>query len=421
MCRYLAILVLVSSSTLASAQPLRVASWNLGWHVATAEVPNWIDKCGRSYVLDADSKRWDLAATNSSATTGWFIKETRASLEGVDISVMPPCGVYQDGAYRGIAVTRAAFANRIRQISDIINNAIKPDVIAFQEVSGTAAVSEALGQSASRYHICSFDGQHKVQRLAFAWRKTLGNAAESCRVFVPLSLPELSADNQVRPALTLGLRLKGQLIRFTNVHLKSSCVSPLDRGRLDDTNLSACVTLQRQLRPLESVVESSAGGGASFVVLGDFNRNLWHELHEKTGAEAIRSDGERGLIKPMTQGVRSRNLFHEVFDGAPGGQVTLVGLRCSADPVIQRLCDASKTRLLTKDEGKALSAPLALGCRNSIGLDHFVVSNVIKTKLVSAEKIPLGKLGSSKGSIDGKTGPLLAVSDHCPIVMTIIL
>ncbi len=419
--RHVVISLLACFSALASAQPLRVASWNLGWHVATAEVPNWIQKCGRSYSRNTVTRRWDVSATGAGATTGWFITETRASLEGVDLSVMPPCGVYQDGARNGIAVTPAAFANRLQQINDIIDNVLRPDVIAFQEVSGTAAVREALGRSADQYHICSFDGQHKVQRLAFAWRRSLGDAVEPCEVFAPLSLPELGADNQVRPALTLGLRLGGQLIRFMNVHLKSSCVSPLESGKLDDASQSACVTLQKQLRPLESAVEGLSRGGANFVVLGDFNRNLWHDLHEKTGAEALRSDGERDLTRPMAPGITSRNLFREVFDGAPDGHATLVALRCSADPVIQGLCDASKTRLLTREEGRALSASAALGCRNPIGLDHFVVANALKTNVVSAEKLPLGKLGGSMGPVEGKPDPLLAVSDHCPIVMTVDL
>lgn len=183
--RYLTCLLLVSLCSLVSAQPLRVASWNLGWHVATAELPNWIDKCARSYVKNTGTKRWDLAPADAVGTIGWMIKESRASLEGVDLSVMPPCGVYQSGAYEGIAVTAPAFANRLRQIDGIINDAVKPDVIAFQEVSGTAAVREVLGKNAGEYHICSFDGQHKVQRLAFAWRKTLGAPAEPCKVFGP--------------------------------------------------------------------------------------------------------------------------------------------------------------------------------------------------------------------------------------------
>lgn len=49
-------LVILTSSDLI-AEPIRVASWNLGWHVAQAEVPNWIIQCGKSYLrkTEADS------------------------------------------------------------------------------------------------------------------------------------------------------------------------------------------------------------------------------------------------------------------------------------------------------------------------------------------------------------------------------
>lgn len=60
----------------------------------------------------------------------------------------------------------------------------------------------------------------------------------------------------------------------------------------------------------------------------------------------------------------------------------------------------------------------ALGCRNAIGLDHFVVSASLQPRVKAAEKLTLGKVGGSKGPIEGKPNPLLAVSDHCPIVMT---
>ena len=50
---------------------------------------------------------------------------------------------------------------------------VKADVIAFQAVSWVAAVREALGPAAGSYVACSYIG-YKIQRLAFAWRKSLG-------------------------------------------------------------------------------------------------------------------------------------------------------------------------------------------------------------------------------------------------------
>jgi hypothetical protein len=75
-----------------SAQPLRVASWNLGWHISQAELPRWLALCGKTYQKDAADTIWKPA---SSGTLGWLVDEPRAKLEGVDLSVMPPCGVYE--------------------------------------------------------------------------------------------------------------------------------------------------------------------------------------------------------------------------------------------------------------------------------------------------------------------------------------
>jgi hypothetical protein len=89
---------LVSWLSSAQASELRVASWNLGWHVSQAEVPQWIAQCSKSYQKDQSDGIWK--PTESNGTIGWSIKESRAKLEGVELSVMPPCGVYQDNRFQ---------------------------------------------------------------------------------------------------------------------------------------------------------------------------------------------------------------------------------------------------------------------------------------------------------------------------------
>ncbi len=405
-----------------TAQTVRIASWNMGWHVSAAEVPNWIERCSSSFVENKSTGRWDLAADGATGSTvGWLVKGDRVTLEGVDLVKMPPCGVYQANG-QGVAITREAYAHRGRQLSQYLKDKIRPDVIAFQEVSGTTAVREALGSQADQYHICSFDGEYKIQRLAFAWRKQFGEAAEKCTPHKPVSLPQEAIEIQVRPALTVGLRINGKLVRFMNVHLKSSCVSSLDKGVLDDPKAKHCVILQKQLQPLEAVVEALADGSSPYVVLGDFNRNLWHEQNNAKGSEPVRSDDEKDLTTEWPAGVQSRNLFKEVFDGKPGGAAVLVPLTCSANPAHQALCDAAKTRPLDwKKETLVLANSKALGCRNPIGLDHFVVSSALQSKVKSAEKLPIGALGGTRTPNKDFPQPLLATSDHCPIVLTLEL
>jgi endonuclease/exonuclease/phosphatase family metal-dependent hydrolase len=412
----------------ASAAPLRVASWNLGWHIAEAEYPRWLGQCGKSYAKSAADGVWRAVAEGTpGATVGWMINESRAQVEGVDLSLMPPCGVYEGAGRTRFAPTAKALEQRNRHIAALLEQSVDADVIAFQEVSGTAAVREALGRRAKDYRICSFDGEYKVQRLAFAWKKELGAPVEACKVWADVALPHLSPQQQVRPAYTVALKIRGQIMRFMTVHLKSSCVSPWERGgRLDgDTGPSdPCPTLQQQVGPLEQVFEQlplHQGLKADhFIMLGDFNRNLWHEANELEGAKAVRSDGSTDLSTPLAKGVKTQNLYKEINDGVPAAsRAALVSLSCPVKPELARLCELSKTEALRRDTLAPLGAANALGCRNPIGLDHFIVSDSLKPRISGASKVAIGALGQTLAPNGGPAS--LAVSDHCPIVLSLDL
>ncbi len=142
----------LSMSLPAQAETLRIATWNLGWHIASEELPAWITQCNKFYAKNPITKTWDLVTEGThGAKRGWEVTESRATLEGVDLSVMPPCSVYQVADHKGIAVTANAYIKRNRQLSQILTRDVRPDVIAFQEVSGTKALIEALGAAASDY------------------------------------------------------------------------------------------------------------------------------------------------------------------------------------------------------------------------------------------------------------------------------
>lgn len=422
-----ALLAAVATATPAAAQSVRVASWNLGWHVSTAELPAWLAQCGKSYQKSASDGIWRVVPEGTAgATIGWFIKESRSQLEGVDLSKMPPCGVYEGADRTKLAVTPAAWAERNKHIAEVISRDVRPDVIAFQEVSGTAAVREALGADAVRYNVCSFDGRFKVQRLAFAWRKELGEGM--CRTEDAMTLPHVADKDQVRPGLVLTLKNGDKRTSFMTVHLKSSCVSPLDgRGRLDQDRTNErftdpCPILQQQIAPIEAAVEKLAANADQFIVLGDFNRNLWHEANEVEGAKPVRSDGTTDLARPLLAGVKTQNLFREVFDGEPANtRASLVSLECKLEPKLAALCERSKTEALKREEMAPLGESTGLGCRNAIGLDHFVVSEKLKAKVSGAQKVGIGATGESQAAPAGKSDPVLGTSDHCPIVMNVDL
>jgi 5'-nucleotidase (lipoprotein e(P4) family) len=409
-----------------TAQTFRVATWNLGWHVSKAELAPWIGVCSKMYVRNATTRAWEPVADGTTgATLGWAITESRATIVGNDLSVMPPCNTYQNVAHKGIAVTAAAYEKRDRQIAQLISEQVKPDVIAFQEVSGTAAVREALGDAADQYNVCSFEPKYKIQRLAFAWRKTMGSAAEACADVQAMSLPSLKPEEQVRPGFTVTLNLAGKKVRFLTVHLKSGCVSPLDKTpRILDGNSGSsdpCPILQQQVQPLEDVFEHLADGVDHFVVLGDFNRNLWHEANKVKGAEARRSDNTTDLQATRPAGVLARNLLLEVNDGAPAAsKAVLLSAHCPGAADVQTTCDKSKVDVLTAAEASVLTKGSGLGCRNPVGLDQMLGSENLKDAVKSVEKVSIGALGGSKSpSPPSFPEPLLAVSDHCPTVMTL--
>lgn len=409
----------------ASAQPasLRVATWNLGWHVSQAELAPWISQCGKSYVKNPQTGVWDVVEPQTpGAKTGWDVDESRATLEGVDLAVMPPCGVYRSPSRAGIAVTPTAWAKRNDQIAKLLRDDVKADVIAFQEVSGVAAVRDALGAASADYEVCSFTG-YKVQRLAFAWRKSLGSSSGTCQVIHELSLPHLPPKDQVRPGFALTLQVAGKRIRFLTLHLKSSCVSPLDRGQLDGNKGPAdpCPILQQQVAPLESAIENLSKGVDHVVVLGDFNRNLNHEAAKVAGAEPIRSDGNTDMASGRPATTLTRNLLLEVNDAQPAAsKLVLVPPTCAGSQSVAAACEAAKSRLLTAEERRALSDRSGLGCRNPVGLDHVLVSENLSKTPPTATKIPLGNFGRSLSARPPEhPEPLLAVSDHCPLVVAV--
>lgn len=409
----------------ASAATLRIATWNLGWHVSQAELGPWIAQCSKSYLKNVQTGVWEVVPTKSPGSRiGWEIDESRPKLEGVDLAVMPPCGVYRSPSRVGIAVTPASYAKRNEQIAKVLRDGVRADVIAFQEVSGVAAVREALGPAAADYEVCSFSG-YKVQRLAFAWRKSLGASIEPCQDFRELSLPNLPQKDQVRPGFAVALQVAGKRIRFLTVHLKSSCVSPLDRGRLDGNKGpdDPCPILQQQVGPLEEVIEDITKGMDHFVVMGDFNRNLGHEAARVAGAEPTRSDGSMDLAQPRAAGVLTRNMLLEVNDSQPASsRMSLLAPTCTGSPDVASACEAVKTRLPTPDERRTLSDRSGLGCRNPVGLDHILVSEGLAKSVTATVKVPLGNLGRALSPRPPQNPePLLAVSDHCPLVAEIDL
>lgn len=404
------------AASAACAADVTVATWNLGWHLDAPLATRWVAACGQKFSKSADGLwRPDAAGPK----TGWQLRWGRDAKIDWDIGQLPPCDVWQS-RHKPVAVTEAALAKRRQQIAEVLATRVNADVIAFQEVSSVQAVREVLPDGGRDYEVCGFTS-HKVQRLAFAWRRSVATAVGTCEVYSPLALPERPAKDQPRPGLSVTLRIGGKVTRFMTVHLKSSCVSPLEggqggngtRGQLASDD-KACTVLQAQLQPLENWLQERSQGVDAVVMLGDFNRNIAHEASLPANTP-VRSRGQ--ATDAYTPGVRSSSLWREVNDGVPTASLlTALTATCPLNEDTARLCQDAKTRVLDQPEMERLTNAKALGCRNPVGLDHIAVRLPGGAGAVPvAEKVALGFLGRTMGSDDRHPDPLLAVSDHCPL------
>jgi len=399
------------SLTSAVARELTVATWNLGWHMSQAEAKEWIGQCGQPFAFNAATQLWEPSTTGETKP-GWTLKWGRDAKIKWDIAQRPPCDVFQAN-FKIVPATEAAYQKRANQIRNFVASNLDADILAFQEVSGEAAVREVLPNNGADYYYCGFS-EFKVQRLVIAWKKALGQATD-CLVEATLSLPALPAADQVRPGLSATLQIDGKPLRIMNVHLKSSCVSPFEnRGKLEG-DVEACTILQRQVPLLEAWLEARASG-TPVILLGDFNRNLSHEKSQIALAN-VRTDGSDPK-SALPSGVRVRSLFGEINDGAPSETtLTLLEPECPVNAVARDICSRSKNEFFTQDALKPLTRATSLGCRNPIGLDQILVTTGL-TSTSPATKVAVGALGGTRPATAKHPEPLLAISDHCPLKAT---
>lgn len=410
---------LAALSGQSAAADLKLASWNLGWHLSQAEAKNWIAACDAAYELNNATKTW-VRSGKAEATPGWELdwrpRDAAIQLPWT-IEKLPPCSVYEDDNRKVVHITQGMFKIRAQRISKILAS-MDPDVIAFQEVSGEAAVKEVLGNAAGKYRVCSYAG-YSVQRLAFAWKKNLTASKGVCETRDDLSLPQNGKERRPRPGLSLSLDINGKKTAFLNVHLKSSCVSPFEnneqhRGQLESDQRD-CVILQQQIQPLENWIEKTSESHDRFIVMGDFNRDLWHE-QEKAKSTAARVDGSApSAMRDPKLAVRL--LLPEINDDLPtASSMTLVAATCEKSGIANELCSKAKHERLSSPDWKKLGEEM--GCRNPAGLDQMLVSNNWQagSATSNAKKISIAPYGSSGSTVNDKgiAETSIAVSDHCP-------
>jgi len=139
---------------------------------------------------------------------------------------------------------------------------LNADVIALQEVDGPQAAQLVF----PHYKFC-FTARLHLQNNGFAIRPGLPYRCGP-------DLRALSLNDNLRRGAELTL-FPGEPreLHLLSIHLKSGCsTKPLNAPE------KSCADLARQAPALEAWIDSQARAGHRFAVLGDFNRDLLHDL-----------------------------------------------------------------------------------------------------------------------------------------------
>lgn len=248
-----------SSATLANAQVIRIATWNLEWLISPQAFKS----------LKADCAHPGTAAHG-------------------DVRQLP-CDV----------ASRLERSSRDFSVLARYARELDADVVALQETDGADAARLVFPD----YEFCFTDRKH-VQNTGFAVRRGIAfRCGPDDRA--------LSLGDTIRRGKELTL-FPGERreIHLLSVHLKSGCSSqPLtapDR---------ACHDLARQAPILEAWIDAQARSGRRFAVLGDFNRDLLSEQahrmtlapHESFWAQIDAADPPQTGLRNAASGQLFRN------------------------------------------------------------------------------------------------------------------
>ncbi len=180
------------------------------------------------------------------------------------------------------------------------------DIIALQEVDGTAAAARVFSPDEYDFY---FSSRRNPQLTGFAVRNNLDVTQNPDFV-------ELGLDGSLRYGTDISLNQNGEEIRFLSIHLKSFCFdNPLD------TNDSDCRKLNEQVGVLEEWIDARAEEGTPFVVLGDFNRrfdapqdDFWPEIDDSEPANADLTRVTEGKRSECWNGRYPEYIDHIVLD-----------------------------------------------------------------------------------------------------------
>ncbi len=373
------------------AGPLELTTWNLEHMMSEAAFAEWAAFC--------EPHDWDDAAavlagkprhlTYCNAHAGAFHK-TPDRIESLPLRTPEAFQLKVD-----------ALAARAAELGS--------DIYAFQEVSDADAVRRIL--PAGAYDVFVPDLVHP-QNVAFAVKRGLGVSATDLRTVEDLVVCDLDNPRHcTRPGLELSVTHNGRPLRLLNVHLKSGCRrDPVNLprglseqqycalGRPDLTPGGACAMLRAQVPALEAWIDGQAAADLSFIVLGDFNRDLFGDLRREARLCLDRAASRSAAREPITGDTRIESLFREISDGSPAGaDLWIAGLEIDTR---KRNCGGGLT---------------VFGCHDEI--DHFVLGDRLARSGVEDRRAHLatGRDYGDEGYCPGNAKP----SDHCPVTLVL--
>jgi hypothetical protein len=422
-------------SSVTTAQPVGVATWNLNWLMDRAAHARWVSTCAsHGWPTSADglapeARRELLALPYCNVHNGmaWPPESCASDAEGwpqqARYSPRHPCRESADLV--DWTHYEAKLASLRRSFLRLAAEGVQ--VVALQEVHDDAAVRQILPPGWSVRTSRGLPGSPDVaQQVGVAWAPGIdpdgftayGKLAESGVPGRPL-----------RPGFVFRLPIAGRPVEVLVVHLKAGCRSrviddPLrgnDRPERLDAIASDCAMLRNQVPALEGWIDARAG--RDFVVIGDFNRSIFQEPVKDRPGRPTRLDGTsvaspNGPCELVREGLRYRArcpvrtgaLFPELNDDDPPGAALwravftdLKGGRIRAGGPGD--CSIRSVRPARKGDADLTHD----------GIDHVLLSESLKRRL-------------SRGALELRLLPYLDVdgqplrmtperafpSDHCP-------
>jgi endonuclease/exonuclease/phosphatase family metal-dependent hydrolase len=373
-------------------RPVAIASFNVAWAGTAADYAQHVAVCSAPSVNWCDSRIRRPGAANDIAAAQRCQQATQSAAGGLAAAMqVAPCNAYQAS---GAQATRANYQAKLKGLRATVAQLIEVDkvrLIAFQELRSNAALKEILGPHAADFETCVAP-HNAFQSLGFAWHKSLSDKPGVCSAYQPLAIAQSDAARRLRPGLALALSVSGEPVTFMNLHLKSACANLVTTRKYEGHLLtdpdSACETLNRQVAPLESWLESVAQQSPRLVLMGDFNRRIDEEAAAAIPKDQVRTTGidPAQANPPDARGrVSSRYLWQELSDGSP---------RLHQMPLLK----------------PSLVGNSPAACTGFIGLDHIVISDALQVRqglvMPSARKV----------AVVSQPGQVIQTSDHCPTV-----